>query len=215
MRILRITTTAILVFGMASGGVASRAQSDRSALSKTDMGFSLYGALSKKASNSSVTVSPSNSAGGMFELRYLDNAFLGFEGAYSYNRADQTYTSSVGTCPVGIIACGTTQDVKATAHQVTANWTPSIHFANLRLFGVAGLGLQRNVPDIGQTDTQTSTRLVYDYGAGLDFTLFPHFGVRGQYRGNLYKPPQLTNQFSSVDKLTQTAQPVLGVYLRL
>ena len=212
MRMMRIPTVVLLLLGAAFSSAAAQEQS---ALSKTDIGLSLYGALSKKTSNTGETVSPSNSAGAMFELRYLSNPILGLEGTYSYNHADQTYTATPGGCPVGFTACSTTEEIKAAAKQVTVNWVPSLHFANMRIFGELGLGLQRNVPDSGQTNTQTSTRLVYDYGAGLDFSLLPHIGVRGQYRGNLYKPPQLTNQFPSMDKFTQTAEPMLGVYLRL
>ena len=53
------------------------------------------------------------------------------------------------------------------------------------------------------------------YGAGLDWTLLPHLGLRLQYRGNLYKASDLTSAFSSTNAFTHTAEPVIGIYFRL
>jgi len=105
--------------------------------------------------------------------------------------------------------------VKSNAHELTLDWVPSVHFANVRPFGVLGLGVLLNVPSGGQSDTQTSTKAVYVYGAGLDWGLLPHLGLRLQYRGNLYNAPQVTTLYTSIDKFTQTSEPMIGVYFRL
>src|SRR5579864_8688883 len=62
------------------------------ASAQTDVALSLYGAFSGVTNNGGVTVSPSNSAGGIVELRHIANPILGFEGTYSFNRANQKYT---------------------------------------------------------------------------------------------------------------------------
>ena len=62
--------------------------------------------------------------------------------------------------------------------------------------------------------TQTQTKGVFQYGAGLDWTVLPHIGLRFQYRGNVYKAANLTKVFTSTDKFTQTAEPVVGVFFR-
>ena len=36
-----------------------------------------------------------------------------------------------------------------------------------------------------------------------------------QYRGNLYSTPQVTTLYTSIDKFTQTAEAMIGVYFRL
>jgi hypothetical protein len=36
-----------------------------------------------------------------------------------------------------------------------------------------------------------------------------------QYRGNLYKVPDMTNLFTSSSAFTRTAQPMIGIYIRL
>ena len=187
------------------------------ASAQTDVALSLYGAFSGVTNNGGVTVSPSNSAGGIVELRHIANPILGFEGTYSFNRANQTYTSTVAvTCAQGV-TCPSTASVSANAHEITVNWVPSVHVANFRPFGVLGVGALFAVPQTGQTSvvTQTSTKAVYVYGAGLDWGLLPHIGLRLQYRGNLYKTPDVTRLFTSIDTFRHTAEPMIGIYFRL
>lgn len=213
MRIMKFSAVMLLTLAM-SAGVAC-AQPGVSSLGKTDVGVSLYGAFTPKVTDSSGNAqSPSNSAGGMIELRHLSNAILGFEGTYSFNHATQTYDAvrgctGTGPCPPIVT------EVKANAHEVTLDWVPSIHFANVRPFGVLGVGVLLNVPSGGQSNTQTATKPVYVYGAGLDWGLLPHLGLRLQYRGNLYNAPNVTTLYTSVNKFTQTSEPMIGVYFRL
>ncbi len=207
MRLIRFISTFIL------GGSAALASA------QTDVALSLYGAFSGTTNAAGVMVSPSNSAGGIVELRHIANPILGFEGTYSFNRANESYTSTIAiTCPVTTPNCPPlTARVRANAHEVTADWVPSVHVANFRPFGVLGIGALFNVPQSGQTSfvTQTSTKAVYVYGAGLDWGLLPHIGLRLQYRGNLYKTPDVTQLYTSIDKFRHTAEPMIGIYFRL
>lgn len=205
------------------------------AAAQTSVALSAYGAFSGATSGNGTTQSPSNQAGGLVELRHIANPILGFEATYSFNRADQTYSQQfyppANSCPA---PCGPyTQNltVPANAHEITADWTPSLHIANLRPFGVLGLGLLLNVPTGTQTmttitgngtsysstvtsNTSTSTKAVYVYGAGLDWGLLPHLGLRFQYRGNLYKAPNLSALYTSTNAFTHTAEPMIGAYFR-
>lgn len=186
-----------------------------SALSQTSVAASVYGAFSGTTNGNDTQQSPSNSAGVLFEVRHIANPILGFEATYSYNRADQAYSQRpVPECPAGTSPCGTPPvTVPANAHEVTADWTPSVHIANLRPFGVLGAGLLLNVPS-GSTfgGTSTSTKGVYVYGAGLDWGLLPHLGLRFQYRGNLYQAPNLSKLYTSTNAFTHTAEPMIGAY---
>jgi opacity protein-like surface antigen len=190
---------AIVGFGCARGSA------------QTDVGLSVYGAFSGTTDANGVTQSPANSAGGIFELRHLSNPILGFEGTYSFNRANQKYSCGV--------SCGNVSEatVKSDAHEVTVDWVPSVKVLGIRPFGVLGVGALFNVPQSGNStiETKTDTKAVYVYGAGLDWPVIPHFGLRLQYRGNLYKAPDVTSLFTSADKFTHTAEPMIGVYFRL
>lgn len=184
-----------------SGAAQSKAQ--------TDVALSIYGAFNGATSGNGVAQSPSNAAGGLIELRHISNPILGWEATYSYNRANQSYRTL--PCPVG--GC-TAAAVSANAHEVTADWVPSVHIANLRPFGVLGVGLLLNQPASSQSNTTNSNKPVFVYGAGLDWGLLPHLGLRFQYRGNLYKAPDLTKLYTSTGAFTRTAEPAIGAYFR-
>lgn len=201
VHIKRKSTFAVifLVFFLWSGAAAN---------AQTSVAVSLYGAFSGTTNGNGVLESPSNSAGGLFELRHISSPILGWEATYSYNRANQTYT-----------VCGTfnplcqRQSISADAHEITGDWVPSIHISNLRPFGVLGVGLLLNEPAGSQSNTTSSNEAVYVYGAGLDWGLLPHLGLRFQYRGNLYKAPDVTKLYTSTNAFTHTAEPMIGAYL--
>ncbi|HTV14566.1 MAG TPA: outer membrane beta-barrel protein [Acidobacteriaceae bacterium] len=203
----KTSLTAILLLSLAWLGAAT-------AGAQTDVAGSIYGAFSGTTTGDGVQQSPGNSAGVLLEVRHIANPILGFEGTYSYNRADQTYASYEYACPVAASPCAFKITVPANAHEFTADWVPSVHIANFRPFGVLGIGALFNQPDSG-TDTQTSTKAVYVYGAGLDWGVLPHIGLRFQYRGNLYRAPDVTTLYSSSDAFVHTAEPMIGVYFKL
>jgi opacity protein-like surface antigen len=187
-----------------------------SAVAQTSISASVYGAFSGTTTGNGVQQSPSNQAGGLFQLRHTSNPILGFEATYSFNRANEAYSESAHACPVGIVPCGPLPvSVPANAHEITADWIPSVHIANVRPFGILGAGLLLNVPAGNQAETSTSTKAVYVYGAGLDWGLIPHIGLRLQYRGNLYQAPDLSKLYTSTDAFAHTAEPMIGIYFRL
>jgi opacity protein-like surface antigen len=178
---------------------------------QTSIAASVYGTFSGATNGNGVQESPSNSAGGLFELRHISNPVFGWEATYAYNHANQVYTS---TNPVqcGLPCMQAPAAVSANAHEVTADWVPSVHISNLRPFGVLGVGLLLNEPAGGQSSTTSSNQAVYVYGAGLDWGLLPHLGLRFQYRGNLYKAPDITKLYTSTNAFTHTAEPMIGAY---
>jgi len=184
---------------------------------QTDVALSLYGAFSGKTDGNGTAQSPSNAAGGLIELRHIHNPIVGYEATYSFNRANQTYTATSYACPVGALPpCipPAAASVSANAHEISGDWIASAHLANLRPFALAGIGLLVDAPAGSQTSTRTETKPVFVYGAGLDWGLLPHLGLRLQYRGNLYKAPDLTTLYTSTGAFTHTAEPMIGAYLR-
>jgi len=213
--------TAILAVavGAVSGAMAcAQVGGAVKSLAQTDVSASVYGAFSGTTTGDGVAQSPSNAAGGLIGLRHISNPVLGFEVTYSFNRANQVYNATEYACPVGVVPpCGTPPPaaVSADAHELTGDWVPSLKIGNLRPFGLVGGGLLLNEPSSGQANTTSSTKPVFVYGAGLDWGLLPHIGVRLQYRGNLYKAPDLTTLYGSSGAFTHTSEPMIGVYLRL
>ena len=198
---LRLALPLILVAAVCA---ASHAQ--------TDLALSLYGAFSgttntSTTGNTTFTESPSNAAGGMVELRRIRNPLVGYEATYSFNRANQVYLGNCSLCFPAIVS--------ANAHEIAGDWLISAHAANLRPFALAGIGLLLNEPTSGQSATTSSTQAVYVYGAGLDWGLLPHIGLRFQYRGNVYRAADLTTAFgASTLAFTHTAEPMIGAYFK-
>ncbi len=203
---------------------------------QTDVAVSAYGAFNQSTSGNGTVQSPSNQAGFLIEARHIRNPLVGYEATYAYNRANQAYSSqSFPTCPSAVCGGTTTKTaaIPANAHEFTADWVASLKLANLKPFALAGGGLLVNVPSGGtlttvtcgqfnplclqsttNAPTNTATKAVFVYGAGVDWTLLPRLGLRFQYRGNLYKAPALTTAFSSTDSFTHTAEPMLGAFFR-
>jgi len=181
-----------------------------SAQAQTDVALSIYGAFNGSTSGNGTQQSPANSAGGLVELRHISHPWMGYEATYSYNRDNQNYSEA--GCPV--LDCLTPSSVSANAHELTGDYVVSVKLANLRPFALGGVGVLLNQPVSGQSNTTSSTKPVFVYGAGLDWGLVPHLGLRLQYRGNLYKAPDLTKLYTSTGAFTHSSEPMIGAYFR-
>ena len=184
---------------------------------QTDVAASLYGAFTGTTNGNGTVQSPSNAAGVLIELRHISNPLVGYEATYSYNRANQSYSSATQVCPVGALPPCVIQapvSIPADAHEITGDWIVSFGLANIKPFVLGGGGVIFHVPSYSSSTTSTSTEGVFVYGAGLDFGLLPHIGLRLQYRGNLYQAPDLTKLYTSTSAFTHTAEPMIGAYLR-
>jgi opacity protein-like surface antigen len=102
----------------------------------------------------------------------------------------------------------------ANAHEIAGDWVPSVHIGSIAPFGILGIGALLNEPAGSQSNTTSSDKPVFVYGAGLDWGLIPHLGVRFQYRGNLYKAPDLSTLYTSTSAFTHTAEPMIGAYFK-
>jgi opacity protein-like surface antigen len=208
-------------------GIACQAQ--------TSVALGVYGAFNGTTSGDGTKQSPANQAGGLFEFRQIKNPLMGYEATYSYNRGDQSFSNSLSSPPCPTSGCSiSTAAIANNAHEVTGDWVVSLHGGSLRPFALAGGGLLLNVPSGGTVTTttcsttnplcsqstsaattRTSTEGIFSYGAGLDWELLPHLGLRFQYRGNVYKAPAIANAFLSTNAFTHNAEPVIGIYFRL
>jgi opacity protein-like surface antigen len=199
----------------AMGTAAAQVEKVAGGLSRTDVGFSIYGAFSGATTGNGVQQSPSNAAGGIVEVRHISNPLIGFEGTYSFNRANQTYNPLVCPATTSLPGCDPVQAISANAHEITGDYVPSVKIANLRPFGLVGAGILFDQPAGSEIDSTSSTKPVFVYGGGLDWGVLPHLGFRLQFRGNLYKAPDLTTLYGSSGAFTHTSEPMIGVYFRL
>ena len=196
------------------------------AYGQTDVAASIDGAVSGATQSGTplsgeYSQSSSNSAGALLEMRHIHNSWVGFEAAYSYNRANQTYTyifpANAPTTPCPSSGCNSqpvTVVVSAYAQTITGDWVISRKKRNLQYFALAGGGVLFVVPSSGQIYTSSATEFVFECGLGLDWKFASHFGLRLQDRVDIDSAPNL-NTFSTVNgDLTYTQEPALGVYYR-
>uniref|UniRef100_E6QHL2 Outer membrane protein beta-barrel domain-containing protein n=1 Tax=mine drainage metagenome TaxID=410659 RepID=E6QHL2_9ZZZZ len=198
---------------------------------QTDVALSAYGALNTTTNTSNgLTQTPADSIGGMIELRHISSPWFGFEATYSLNRANQSYSDPIAcpgaNCPLSPYATS----VSANAHEITGDWIFSLKTKRFRPFAVLGAGVILDVPTKGTVYSyslaanpafqstpapiSSSTKPVLVLGFGMDWDLFPHLGLRLQYRDNLYTAPALTTAIGSTNALSQTQEPLFGAYYR-
>lgn len=189
-----------------------------SAHAQTSVALSALGSFpSSTSSNNGLNGSQtaSNQAGFLVELRHISNPLVGYDVSYSYHRANQNYVGPIILCPItpGGSCLTPIEPVHANAHTLTLNYVVSMPILAFRVFALGGGGIQHFSPtDNPNVSTQSQTKGVFDYGAGLDWTVLPHLGLRFQYRGYVYKAPQLETAFSSPNKFIQSAEPMIGAY---
>lgn len=207
-------------------------------LAQTDVAVSAFGAFSRSTEGSNTIQSPSNQAGVLLEVRHIRSSLVGFEGTYSYNRANQTYfpTRTSSVCAFHASGCSSliSASVPANDHEITGDWVVSKKMSHYRLFALAGGGLLMSKPTSANADitfssmpgesnhrpgfinsfTQSQNKGVFVYGAGVDWALLPHIGLRFEYRGNIYTAPNLVRFMITADNFTHTAEPALGIFYR-
>lgn len=182
------------------------------AYGQTDVALSAYRTFNTATSGNGLHQTPSNSIGGMLELRHIQNPFVGYEVTYSYNRNNQTFAPISGSC--GYFCGYGTLAQTAYQNEVGLDWVLSAKIASLRPFAVAGLGFMITTPATYGYDLNTIVRPAYIYGGGIDWG-GERLGLRLQFRDNLYKAPDLSGAYSTTGAFTHTAESMIGVYLRL
>lgn len=205
---------------------------------QTDLAVSVFGTFNQSTSGNLITQSPSNQAGVLIEARHIRNPLVGYEVTYAYNRANQAYTDVAGVC--GLICYGPSYAaIQANAHEFTADWVVSMNVLGIRPFALAGGGALITVPTGGtlttttleapvcgipclgvttttstSASTQSQSTINFVYGAGVDWPVLPHLGLRFQYRGRVYTAPALATAFSSMNNFTHTSEPAVGAFFR-
>jgi opacity protein-like surface antigen len=182
------------------------------AQTQTDLGVSFYRTFTKSSSGNGTDQVPTNSTGGMLELRHIHSTWIGYEFTYSFNPADQTYSPTVGNC--GYHCANPTTKVPANANEFSLDWVVSKQFGNVRPFAVGGLGFFVAVPSTNQYYVNTIVRPAYVFGGGVDWNFASHLGLRVQFRDNLYKAPNMEAIFNPTGAFTQSAEPMGGVFYR-
>jgi hypothetical protein len=191
------------------------------AQAQTDVALSGFRTITSSSSGSGTKQTPTESEGGLFELRHIHNPLVGYEFDVTFNPANESYINPNATLPT-CFPTGSTgtppscQPLKVSgkATQFGVNWVLSKKIGNARPFALGGIGMMITVPGSSPYSVNTVVRPDFIYGGGLDWTFVQHFGLRLQVRGNMTKAPNLSDLFNSTTKYTQIYEPMAGVFYR-
>lgn len=214
-------TTIVLTAIAAFAGVAACAQDDAAAQPKRagapsyhqiDFGGSFYKTFVSSTSGMGLKQTPSDGMGFLIEGRHIISPLLGYEMAVSYNTGGQAYAPITGAC--GLTCQNPSVSITGRQVSVSLDYVPSYKIGNLRPFLVGGLGVLISVPDTTPLGNNTSIRGAYVYGGGVDYEITSRIGVRGQFRGYMYKAPNVSSIYPADGQYTQILAPSGGIYYR-
>lgn len=219
MRMKWMLTTCMLAGLAAITGAAALGQSGPPARpsavrgdAQTDIGVSGYATFTNSSTGVGTHQTPSNSYGGMLEVRHISKPILGYELTFSFNPDDQKYAPVTGAC--ALVCQNPVTPVSTKAAEFTVDYVASYKIGNLRPFLVGGLGFFVAIPGTTTYGNNTSVRGTYIGGGGVDFDLTSHLGVRAQIRDNFYKAPNVSSIYPATGVYTSSLEPMGGFYYR-
>jgi hypothetical protein len=191
------------------------AQGERPAAVKhtqTDLGLSGFATFTSGTKGNGTQQTPTNSAGGMLELRHIVSPLIGYEMTVAYSPANQAYAPNPGAC--GLACQNPVTKISGKSTEVAIDYVASYKVGNLRPFVVGGLGFFMVFPGPTPFGNNTAVRPTYVYGGGLDWNIGEKLGVRLQFRGNYYKAPNVSSIYPATGVFTQSMEPMGGVFYR-
>ncbi len=189
-------------------------------LERIDFGVSGAGQFTTNTSGTGesgqpVALSPSNTLGVLFTIRYIKSPFIGGEFNVAYARYTQNYTFTAvvpGASAQQILA------IQNNALEATFGYvvhTPRQYYG-VQPFASAGLGTIDFRPTKGGGEGTTSqARAAYYYNVGAETTAFsPHFGIRVSFRQLFANAPDFQETYLRDHKHAVTSEPTAGFFLR-
>ncbi|WP_158823697.1 hypothetical protein [Granulicella sp. S156] len=154
-----------------------------------------------------LTLSPSNTIGGVFTIRYIVKPLVGFEFNYGYAR----YTENFASQPVTFGA-----QTRASEYTLGYIYTPAYKFFGFQPFVSGGAGATEFKPTPhGGEGLPEQARATYYYSAGLQQEYFSsHFGFRASFRQLFFLAPDFGQNYLTILKHTTSTEPTIGFYLR-
>jgi len=197
--VIMIASVALLL------GVSAAAQESRSEISLQGTGF-----FTKDTTGQGTTERSTNAGGFLIGYRYHFNRWLAAEAVYGYDRNTQQYFA-----PAGL------SRIQANVHQATGGFifrVPAPAKFRISPYVLAEGGALVFDPtgnSFGSgAGAQRQATGVFVYGAGADYPLFKHVGLRAEYRGLVYSAPDFGLTALNTNTTTHTAQPSVGFVFR-
>jgi len=164
------------------------------------------GLFTRSLANETPSHEASKSGGFLVGYSYQFNSWLEAQGNYGYSRNTQNYNALAPT------------SVQADFHELTGTLVAHLPFARKGFepyaLGGAGTVIFDPTEKFVVIGSDRQARGAFVYGGGANFRITHAFGVRGEYRGLIYKVPDFGVSALNLDKFTHLAQPSAGLYFR-
>jgi outer membrane immunogenic protein len=223
MRMLRLRAkagmaVAIILALLASTALAQDKQKKKNKTkdiddARFDVGFAFGGVFSKTstASQSSVTLKPTNSGVVLGSFRYHFNRTHAIETNFGHTNNSQVFTVPPDTFRV---------DNGITEFSAAYVFSP-FHAHRINPFLLAGGGGLRFNPGSQFIDgtlspfaAKSQTSLAVLYGGGLEYRLWKRLALRVQYRGLIYKSPDFAVPSLRTGVYGHMAEPTAGLVVK-
>ena len=187
----------LLFFSVLALAVTSCRAQEETRHEITVQGSGLFG---KTTTGAGIQSEPTDSVGMMAGYRFNISEWIAAEGDYDFSSNSQKYVSSFGSFRT-----------QTYVHGVTGAAIVKLPtFGNVKPFALAGGGALVFDPR-NNASIERQTRGTFVYGCGADVRLMKHVAARGQYRGFVYKTPDLGAAQLKADRFTHTAVPSAGL----
>jgi hypothetical protein len=191
------------VFAVVSAG-AAHAQLDLSA--------SGFEALNGSSTGNGTKETLTNGTGGMVEARYFMKPLLSFGASYSYYHEGLTLAPNGTSCDY--TCANPTTKLSAKAQEIAFDWVPSMKIGKARAFAIGGAAIFLTMPGPSVPEVTAVVRPAYVFGGGVDVPMISNFGLRLQYRANVYKAPNPYPLYPATGNYVTTSEPMGGLYYR-
>jgi opacity protein-like surface antigen len=144
--------------------------------------------------------------------------WIGYETSFGYTRLAENYLTALGYNGSGgntgsAVPHSISSDVYELSLAVVAKGPVSTHRMQTFLDGGSGVLLFR--PTRQPLPERSQVRGMVLFGAGIDYRLSDHFGLRAEYRGMFYKNPDFRNPDIVATKLfTVSNEPTISLVYR-
>jgi hypothetical protein len=161
----------------------------------------------------SVTQSSSTSAGFLFTIRAQKSPYKGLEFNYGHGRTTQGYTCC-NVSPTDGTNVGPFQSQSGMSEFTLGYLVRPPH----KIFGFqpyvsAGAGSTEFTPTAnGGQGLKSQARATYYYSVGLEDSVTSYLGIRAGLRQAYYKAPDFGQNYLTINKLTFTTEPQVGIY---
>jgi hypothetical protein len=173
---------------------------DQSSKYRYDFGANIFGQFSNSVTGNGIRQSQTYSPGVLASFRQSNRWYLGYEVNYGYYLSSELYSG---------------QHVQHDTHEATAAYLVQFHkMWGVQPFALVGGGALIFNPTDSPLSHQERPVILYGFGANYMPHGYQHFGLRLQYRGQVYRAPNFDQASLSSRSNRNAFLPTAGFFYR-